>query len=115
MRTVGPLTLWGVRCGRRERDVLGVEERPDQFAVDRLVGAIGGRGLQTLVRSRVRDRAHAVAPDEDREEDRGHGESAKGGSRCYFHFGKMAPDPTSGERKKERGGYPGGNPRGKYA
>lgn len=98
----GSLTLGGVRGGRRERDVLGVEERPDQLAVDDgLGGAVGGRG-PGAVRSRVRDRAHAVAPDEDREEGRGHGEPAgHGGSRCHSHLAAGLPGET-GQGGKER-------------
>ena len=100
--------------GQLERDVLGAEERPDQLAVDDEFGAVGR--LQA-VRSRVCDREHAVAPDEDSEQNRGRGVSAKSGSRCYFHFGKMAPDAMerAREREKERWKPEGktreGNPR----
>lgn len=98
----GPLTSRRVRGGRRERDVLGLEERPDLLAVDGDLGVVGRR-LQA-VRSRVRDRAHAVAPDEDREQKRGRGQAAKGGSRCYFHFRQNGPwvRATNGARGEER-------------
>jgi len=101
------LTLGQILDGRRERDVFVLEEVPDQVAADGLGAVADVRRLQIgrSVRSRVHRRiGHAVAPHEDREQSsRRRGERAcRDGPRCYFHFGKMAPDRTCESKKRAR-------------
>lgn len=68
-REKNPLTVRKILSGWHERDVLGIEERPDQIAIgDDLGAVVDGRCLQVVQRLRVHRRAYTVAPHEkDRE------------------------------------------------